>query len=200
MNKRLEVHMIKPVRKLMSEKIRLAHGFGGKLSQDLLNEIIHPAISGNEERIVTLDAVVLNDLEAPVVVSTDSYTIAPRFFPGGDIGKLAVIGTVNDIAMMGGQTKYLSLGLIIEEGFEIEELRRIMTSIGETCRRTGAKVVTGDTKVVEKGVIDGKKNIIRLIRDLKKHYASEKFINDGIDFYRKQLDPIHLKNKIRGYL
>ena len=139
----------------MSETIRLAHGFGGKLSQDLLNEIIHPAISGNEEHVVTLDAAVLNDLVAPVVVSTDSYTISPRFFPGGDIGKLAVIGTVNDIAMMGGQTKYLSLGLIIEEGFEIEELRRIMTSIGETCRRTGAKVVTGDTKVVEKGVIDG---------------------------------------------
>jgi hydrogenase expression/formation protein HypE len=139
----------------MTEKIRIAHGFGGKLSQDLLIDIIHPALSGDDETFVTLDAAVLDDLAAPVVVSTDSYTISPRIFPGGDIGKLSVCGTVNDISMMGAKPQYLSLGLIIEEGFEIEELKTIMASIGETCRSTGTKVVTGDTKVVEKGVIDG---------------------------------------------
>jgi len=139
----------------MTEKIRLSHGFGGKLMQDLIDEIIHPALSGDKNHKVTLDAAVLNNLESPVVVSTDSYTITPRFFPGGDIGKLAVAGTINDILMMGAKAKFLSLGLIIEEGFEIEELRTIMESIGDTCRKTDTKVITGDTKVVEKGIIDG---------------------------------------------
>lgn len=139
----------------MVETIRLSHGFGGKLMQDLLDEIIHPALSGNKNHAVTLDAIVLNNLKAPVVVSTDSYTITPRFFPGGDIGKLAVAGTINDILMMGAEARFLTLGLIIEEGFEIEELRTIMKSIGDTCSETGTQVVTGDTKVVEKGIIDG---------------------------------------------
>ena len=139
----------------MTETIRLSHGFGGKLMQDLIDEIIHPALSGDKNHKVTLDAAVLNNLESPVVVSTDSYTITPRFFPGGDIGKLAVAGTINDILMMGAKAKFLSLGLIIEEGVEIEELRTIMESIGDTCRKTDTKVVTGDTKVVEKGIIDG---------------------------------------------
>ena len=139
----------------MPDTIRLAHGFGGKLMQDLLDEIIHPAFTGNNDHPVTLDAAVLNDLPEPVVVSTDSFTISPLFFPGGDIGKLAVAGTINDIVMMGAQPKYLSLGLIIEEGFEIEKLRTILESVGSTCRKTGTQVVTGDTKVVEKGLIDG---------------------------------------------
>ena len=139
----------------MTERIRIAHGFGGKLSQDLLAEIIHPALAGDGEPFVTLDAAVLENIAPPIVVSTDSFTISPRFFPGGDIGKLAVCGTVNDICMMGAKPQYLSLGLIIEEGFEIDELRTILNSIGDTCRATGSKVITGDTKVVEKGVIDG---------------------------------------------
>ena len=138
----------------MPETIRLAHGFGGKLMQDLLDEIIHPALTGNNDHPVTLDAAVVNDLKEPVVVSTDSFTISPLFFPGGDIGKLAVAGTVNDIVMMGAQPKYISLALIIEEGFEIEKLRTILESVGTTCRITGSQVITGDTKVVEKGVID----------------------------------------------
>jgi hydrogenase expression/formation protein HypE len=139
----------------MSETIRLAHGFGGRLTQDLLDQVIIPALSGRDGHAVTLDAAVLSELQPPVVVSTDSFTITPRFFPGGDIGKLAVVGTINDVAMMGGRPRYLSLGLIIEEGFAIDELRRIMASIGEVCRQTGVEIVTGDTKVVEKGVADG---------------------------------------------
>jgi hydrogenase expression/formation protein HypE len=139
----------------MTETIRLAHGFGGKLTQDLLDEVIIPAISGSVGHAVTLDAAVLPDLAAPVVVSTDSFTITPRFFPGGDIGKLAVVGTVNDVAMMGGAPRYLTLGLIIEEGFELDELARIMGSIGDICRECGVQIVTGDTKVIEKGAVDG---------------------------------------------
>jgi len=139
----------------MSETIRLAHGFGGKLTQNLLDEVIIPALSGREGHAVTLDAAVLPDLQPPVVVSTDSFTITPRFFPGGDIGKLAVVGTVNDVAMMGAMPQYLSLGLIIEEGFSLAELKRVMASIGDACRAAEVEIVTGDTKVVEKGTVDG---------------------------------------------
>jgi hydrogenase expression/formation protein HypE len=139
----------------MSDTIRLAHGFGGRLTQELLDEVIIPALSGKQEHAVTLDAAVLFDLQPPVVISTDSFTITPRFFPGGDIGKLALTGTINDVAMMGARPRYFSLGLIIEEGLPLDELRRIMQSIGELARRTGVQIVTGDTKVVERGVVDG---------------------------------------------
>lgn len=134
----------------MLETIKLAHGFGGRLTQDLLDQVIIPALSGSGDHAPTLDAAVI-DLEGPVVVSTDSFTVVPRFFPGGDIGKLAVCGTVNDVAMMGGQARYLALGLILEEGLPIAELSRIMISAGATARSCGAQIVTGDTKVVEKG-------------------------------------------------
>jgi len=139
----------------MSETIRLAHGFGGRLTQDLLDEVIVPALSGVDGHVPTLDAAVLTDLHSPIIVSTDSFTVTPRFFPGGDIGKLAICGTINDVAMMGAHARYLALSLIIEEGLPIEELRRIMSSIGEIARETGVLVVTGDTKVVEKGDADG---------------------------------------------
>ncbi|MDP8223760.1 MAG: hydrogenase expression/formation protein HypE [Candidatus Lernaella stagnicola] len=139
----------------MTDTVRLAHGFGGKLTQDLLDELIIPALTGKPGHAVTLDAAVLTDLTPPVVVSTDSFTITPRFFPGGDIGKLAVVGTINDVAMMGATPRYLSLGLIIEEGLPLDELRRVMESIGRVCRECGVQVVTGDTKVIEKGAVDG---------------------------------------------
>ena len=139
----------------MSETIRLAHGLGGRLSQELLDQVIVPALSATPDHAPSLDAAVLLDLEGPVVVSTDSFTVTPRFFPGGDIGKLAVCGTINDVAMMGGEPRYFTLSLILEEGLPLEELRRIMNSIGETARRAGVQVVTGDTKVVEKGAVDG---------------------------------------------
>jgi hydrogenase expression/formation protein HypE len=139
----------------MSDTIRLAHGFGGKLSQDLLDTVIIPALSETPGHAPTLDAAVIEDLTSPVVVSTDSFTVSPLFFPGGDIGKLAVCGTVNDIVMMGALPQYLSLALIIEEGLPLAELCTIMGSVGATCRAAGVTVVTGDTKVVERGVIDG---------------------------------------------
>jgi len=139
----------------MSELIKLAHGFGGRLTQELLDEVIIPALAGKPGHATTLDAAVLPDLQPPVVVSTDSFTITPRFFPGGDIGKLAMAGTINDVAMMGAKPTFFSLGLIIEEGLPMDELRMIMQSIGKSAREVGGQVVTGDTKVVEKGVCDG---------------------------------------------
>ena len=138
----------------MPDHIRLAHGFGGKLSYDLLQQVILPAF-GSPGHAPTLDAAVIDRLAPPVVVSTDSYTISPRFFPGGDIGKLAVAGTVNDILMMGARPQYLTLGLMIEEGMPLDELGIIMRSIGDTCRLAGVSVITGDTKVVEHGALDG---------------------------------------------
>jgi hydrogenase expression/formation protein HypE len=138
----------------MTDSIKLAHGAGGRLTQDLLDQVIVPALSGGGHE-TTLDAAVLSDLAPPIVVSTDSFTVVPHFFPGGDIGKLAVCGTINDVAMMGGRTRYLALGLILEEGLPISDLRRIMGSLGETARAAGVRVVTGDTKVVERGGAKG---------------------------------------------
>ena len=136
-------------------RITLAHGFGGVRSQDLLDEVILPAVAGTDGHAATLDAAVLHDIEPPVVMSTDGFTVMPLEFPGGDIGSLAVNGTVNDIAMMGARPSYLSLSLIIEEGFSIERLRRILTSVGNACRVADVSVVTGDTKVVERGAAGG---------------------------------------------
>ncbi len=89
-----------------------------------------------------------------LVMTTDSYVVDPIFFPGGDIGKLAVSGTVNDLAVMGATPRYLSLGLLIEEGFLLEDFKRILTSIRETCQHAGVEIVTGDTKVVPRGSLD----------------------------------------------
>jgi hydrogenase expression/formation protein HypE len=139
----------------MAETIKLAHGFGGRLTQELLDELIVPALAGGGGHAPTLDAAVLPDLQPPVVVSTDAFTVTPRFFPGGDIGKLAVCGTVNDVAMMGARPRYFALSLIIEEGLPLDELRRIVVSLGETARAAGVAIVTGDTKVVEAGAADG---------------------------------------------
>jgi len=139
----------------MPDVIRLSHGFGGKMTQDLLDNVILPAIQGSSGHQVTLDAAVIDDLAEHVVISTDSFTVSPQVFPGGDIGKLAVSGTVNDIVMMGGRPQFITLGLIIEEDYEIDLLRTIMESVGAACRMTGTRVITGDTKVVEKGAVDG---------------------------------------------
>lgn len=135
----------------MNEKITLAHGAGGKFSQKLIRDVILPAF----------DNPMLNELhdgallEGELVFTTDSYVVRPIFFAGGDIGKLAVCGTVNDLAMTGAMPKYLSAGVIIEEGFELTELRRIVWSMAVAAEEAGVKIVTGDTKVVGHGQCDG---------------------------------------------
>lgn len=141
----------------MTGNIQLAHGFGGSLSQDLLDEIIYPALSGEsgKKHRATLDAAVIDLPPGPSAFSTDSFTVQPVFFPGGDIGKLAVAGTVNDLAAAGADPAVLSLALILEEGFPLSDLERIIRSAGDTCRAAGVSVVTGDTKVVERGSVDG---------------------------------------------
>ncbi len=135
----------------MSEKtILLDHGSGGLASQQLISEIFlkhldNPILRGLE------DSAILQNRPGRLAFTTDSYVVDPIFFPGGDIGKLAVHGTINDLAMRGATPYCLSLGLILEEGLLLDELERVIISISEACKKAGVPVVTGDTKVVPKG-------------------------------------------------
>lgn len=132
------------------DMVLLSHGGGGTRTRQLLREIVLPEIM-NPVLAPLDDAACLEVAESDLVLTTDSYVVKPLFFPGGDIGKLAVCGTVNDLAMQGAEPRYLTLGLILEEGFPLGDLRRVMTSLAGTARQTGVRIVTGDTKVVERG-------------------------------------------------
>lgn len=132
-------------------QILLAHGGGGKLMQQLINQIFTPTFGQKELH----DSVALNLSGNKIAFTTDSYVIHPLFFPGGDIGTIAVNGTVNDLAMSGARPLYLSLGLIIEEGLAMETLWEIVQSIQTAATQAGVTIVTGDTKVVDRGKGDG---------------------------------------------
>ncbi len=139
----------------MADKtVQLAHGAGGKLSCELMEEVILPAFS-NAALDVLHDGARLTDLSGRLAFTTDSYVVQPRFFPGGNIGKLAVCGTVNDLAMTGAVPRYISCGLILEEGLPFAELREILQTMKRMAEETGISIVTGDTKVVEHGKADG---------------------------------------------
>jgi len=135
----------------MEDKILLAHGSGGKLSHDLiknfLSDLSNPILNN-------LDDSAVFELSGRLAFTTDSYTVNPIFFPGGDIGKLAVHGTVNDLSMSGAKPQYLSLSFIIEEGLPIAELKQIVNSIQKAADEAEVKIVTGDTKVVNQGSAD----------------------------------------------
>lgn len=131
------------------EIISMSYGSGGRKTSMLIEEMLLPNL-GNDKLNVLGDGALLNT-SGNLAFSTDSFVIYPYFFPGGDIGKLSVCGTVNDLLMCGSIPKYLSLAFIIEEGFEIENLRKIIDSISKTSKAAGVSVVTGDTKVVDKG-------------------------------------------------
>lgn len=135
----------------MDDIITLDYGSGGKKTSALIDEIILPAL-GNGALNALGDGAIL---DGALAFSTDGFVVSPLFFPGGDIGKLSVCGTVNDLAMCGAEPKYLSLALIIEEGLPTESLRRIVASIKAAAESAGVAVVTGDTKVVERGRGDG---------------------------------------------
>ncbi|MCD7758034.1 MAG: hydrogenase expression/formation protein HypE [Clostridiales bacterium] len=131
------------------EIITLDHGGGGQRTAQLIEELLLPAY-GNPVLNALGDGAVL-DLEGPLAFSTDSFVVSPLFFPGGDIGKLAVCGTVNDLAMCGSVPKYLSLSMVLEEGLPLADLRKIVTSVAETAKRAGVEIVSGATKVVARG-------------------------------------------------
>ncbi len=136
-----------------SETIQLAHGGGGRAMARLLDTVIRPAFADPElER--RHDGAQL-DISGPIAFTTDSYVVRPLVFPGGDIGTLAVNGTVNDLAMCGARPLYLSVSFILEEGLSIGLLRRVVTSMRSAATNAGVRMVTGDTKVVDRGKADG---------------------------------------------
>ncbi len=132
------------------EKVTLAHGGGGTLSQKLIQKMFLPQFD-NPLLNLQHDGAIINQNGVKFAFSTDSYVIKPIFFPGGNIGELAVNGTVNDLAMCGAKPLYISCGFIIEEGFSMEELWQIIQSMQSAAANAGVQIVTGDTKVVDKG-------------------------------------------------
>ncbi len=141
---------------LRDERITLSHGSGGKATQNLIEGIFVPAFSNPLLDRLDDAAVFVPSTESPrMAFTTDTYVVNPLFFPGGDIGKLAVHGTINDLAMAGAQPLYLSTGFILEEGFPIADLRRIVASMATAAQEAGVAIVTGDTKVVQRGKADG---------------------------------------------
>src|SRR4029078_4203533 len=133
-----------------SQEILLGHGSGGKLTSQLIERLILPAFQNpmlgalDDQAIFSIDG-------ARLAFTTDSYVVTPIFFPGGDIGELAVNGTVNDLAMGGARPRFLSLAFILEEGLALSDLVRVVDSIRQAAARAGVVIVTGDTKVVGRG-------------------------------------------------
>ncbi len=139
---------------MRSDRIMLAHGSGGTMMKELIEEIF-VAEFGDEVLLRMDDAAALDFPGARLAFSTDTYTVSPLFFPGGDIGRLAVCGTVNDVATSGARPLYLSVGFVLEEGMPVEDLKRILVSMRDAAAEAGVRIVTGDTKVVERGHGDG---------------------------------------------
>ncbi len=134
------------------EVVLLAHGSGGTLSHDLVEKRVLAHISN--QTLNSMDDSAVLRCGARLAFTTDSYVISPILFPGGDIGRLAVCGTVNDLAMVGAQAAALSLALIIEEGLPLRTLDTVMQSVGDACAESGVSIITGDTKVVDRGKAD----------------------------------------------
>lgn len=140
--------------KLMTERITLAHGSGGRMMTELIDEIIRPILT-NPILDQGLDSAQFELAPGLFAMTTDSYVVKPLFFPGGSIGSLAVHGTLNDLAMSGARGLYLTLGLILEEGLPLADLRQALEDLRRAADQAGVAIVTGDTKVVERGKGDG---------------------------------------------
>jgi len=161
------------------ERITMAHGAGGTVMSELIKKHVIKHLGGSRAEVpleALDDSAVIDD----IVLKSDSHAVKPIFFPGGDIGILAVAGTINDIAVMGAEPVALTCGFVLEEGLPIADLERILESMSKTCREAGVHIITGDTKVVEKGTLGGcvvntsgigKRNeaLEKNIREVKKH-------------------------------
>ncbi len=157
----MNMNMLPPTRELgqcFVATVTLAHGGGGKAMKDLIDDVFIRAFAMDAlqhlEDQARFDLAALASQGDRLAFTTDSFVVNPLFFPGGDIGKLAVCGTINDLAVGGAKPLYLSCAVVIEEGMEVETLRVIARSMAETARLAGARIVTGDTKVVERGACD----------------------------------------------
>ncbi len=137
-----------------NSKIEIGHGSGGRLTRELIEKVFLKHIASEELRPLE-DAAYVHLKTHHSAITTDSYVVRPLFFPGGNIGKLSVCGTVNDLVVSGALPRYLSIGFILEEGFSVESLEDILQSIREAVQHAGVHIVTGDTKVVEKDKCDG---------------------------------------------
>lgn len=136
------------------DRVELLHGDGGKYTSQLIKEVFYDSY-GNSILLEDSDSAVIKLQGESMAFTTDSFTVKPIFFRGGDIGKLAICGTINDLTVSGAIPLYLSVGFIIEEGFPISQLKNIALSMRNVCKETNVKIVTGDTKVVEKGSAEG---------------------------------------------
>lgn len=134
------------------ELIQLAHGSGGRMMHQLINDYFVPAF---DMKNLSDSAVIETALSGRIAITTDSYVVSPLFFPGGDIGRLSVCGTVNDLAVSGAVPMYMTAGFIIEEGFPFYDLGRVLDSMKAAAEEAGIKIVAGDTKVVDRGKADG---------------------------------------------
>jgi hydrogenase expression/formation protein HypE len=139
---------------LAEDRVTMTHGAGGAVMNDLIKRYILKHLGGSNAE-VPLEALDDAAVVDGIVLKSDSHVVKPLFFPGGDIGRLAVSGTVNDIACLGAEPVALTCGFVLEEGLALTDFERIVRSMGETCREAGVFVVTGDTKVVEKGALEG---------------------------------------------
>jgi len=137
-----------------THRIHLGHGAGGRLTHELIGSMFMRHF-GNPILLQRADAGIIGQLNGTIALTTDSFVVRPLFFPGGDIGKLAVCGTVNDLAVCGARPAYITAGFIIEEGFGMNDLERIVASMAAASSEAGAMVAAGDTKVVEHGTCDG---------------------------------------------
>lgn len=137
----------------MDRNISLAHGAGGEAYRQLVREVFLPVFH-SEELAPLSDAAVLNTGGHKTAFTTDGYVVKPLFFPGGDIGRLAVCGTVNDLAVSGAKPRFLSVAMVIEAGLPIDKLKTIARSMADACKEAGVVIATGDTKVVEHGAAD----------------------------------------------
>ncbi len=137
------------------QTVLLGHGSGGQMMKRIIDEIFLDAfgspelLAGNDAGVAALPGT------GRIAMSTDSFVVTPQFFPGGNIGRLAVCGTVNDVATSGANVRYLSCGFILEEGYSMDKLRQIVQTMAQTAREAGVAIITGDTKVVERGSVDG---------------------------------------------
>lgn len=138
-----------------AERISLAHGEGGRLMRRLIEDRILPRFGKSGETDSPGDAALLPPVDGPLAFTTDSFVVSPLFFPSGDIGRLAVFGTVNDLVVAGADPLWLSLSLIIEEGFPVAVLERVLDSAAAAASEAGVSIVAGDTKVVPRGTADG---------------------------------------------
>jgi hydrogenase expression/formation protein HypE len=163
---------------MRSDRVLLAHGSGGTMMRELIEDVFIARF--NDEALLRMDDAASLEIPAGrIALTTDTYVVTPRFFPGGDIGRLAVAGTVNDVATAGATPLFLTVGFVLEEGLMIEELQRILGSMVSVAAEAGVRIVTGDTKVVERGHGDG----------IYINTAGVGVVRDGVDLSSRYCKP-----------